>query len=99
MVVNVQFNTPLVAVATEGAIVFCVIAVVVVVLQPLSAVTVKLYVPGKFMVGLAVAAPAVIPGPVHAYVPPPVAVKLADKFVHVKVLELLVAVITGVVVF
>jgi hypothetical protein len=40
-----------------------------------------------------------MPGPVHAYVPPPVAVKLAVRFEHVKVLELLVAVITGVVVF
>jgi hypothetical protein len=74
-------------------------AVVVVVVQPLVAVTVKLYVPGKFTIGLAVAAPAVIPGPVQEYVPPPVALKLAVKVVHVKVEELFVAVITGVVVF
>jgi hypothetical protein len=40
-----------------------------------------------------------MPGPVQLYVPPPVAVKLAVRFEHVKVEELFVAVITGVVVF
>ena len=66
--------------------------------QPLAAVTVKLYVPGKLTVGVDVAPPAVIPGPDHAYVPPPVPVKFAVNVVHVNVLAL-VAVIVGAVVF
>ena len=44
---------------------FCVMAVLAVAVQPLAAVTVKLYAPGKLTVGVAVAPPAVIPGPDH----------------------------------
>ena len=48
-----------------GAVVFWVTAVLAVAVQPLAAVTIKLYAPGKLTIGVAVAPPAVIPGPDH----------------------------------
>ena len=57
-----------------GAIVFWVMAVVVEVVHPFAAVTVKLYVPGKFTTGVAAVLPLTMPGPVQRYVPPPVPV-------------------------
>jgi hypothetical protein len=57
-----------------GAVVFCVTLVFAVAVQPFAAVTVNTYVPGKLTDGVAVAPPLVMPGPDHAYVPPPVPV-------------------------
>jgi hypothetical protein len=82
-----------VAVAT-GAVVFCVIEVFAVAIQPLAAVTVNVYVPGKFTVGDDVEPPDVIPGPLQLYVPPPPPVKTAVVVAHVNV-ELFVAVGDG----
>ena len=43
--------------------------------------------PGKFIVGVAVAAPAVIPGPDQMYVPPPVPITVPVVVKQVNVVE------------
>jgi hypothetical protein len=72
----------------EGAVVFCETDVLAVAVQPLAAVTVKLYVPGKLTEGVAVEPPLVIPGPDQLYVPPPEPVKPIVVVLHVNVDEL-----------
>ena len=54
--------------------------------------------PGKFIVGFAVAAPAVIPGPDQMYVPPPVPITVPVVVKQVNVVEF-AAVGEGAVVF
>ena len=46
-------------------------------------VTTKLYVPGKLTDGDAVVFPAVIPGPLHEYVPPPDPANVVVVLAHV----------------
>ena len=94
----VQLNVVAFVAFAVGVVVFCVMVVFAVAVQPFAAVTNNVYVPGWFTVAFELAAPDVIPGPDHAYVPPPVPVKLAVNVVQLNVLAL-VAVIVGAVVF
>ena len=78
---------PVLEAEVTGAAVFCGIATVANVdVQP-AEVTAKLYVPAVLTDGVAVLEPEIIPGPVHAYVPPPEPDKVTVGFAHVNVFE------------
>ena len=73
LVVFVHVKTCAAPAFAFGGVIFCVTLTVAVAVQPFAGlVTVNVYVPGAFTVGVGVAPPETIPGPAHEKVTPPV---------------------------
>src|SRR5574344_2126398 len=82
-VVQVKIVVPvLLVLPAVGGVIFCVIVIASVSVQPLAAVTVTVYVPGALKLFAAVAGVA---PPDHEYVPPPVAVTEIAVVVQVSI--------------
>ena len=80
VVVHVRTVVVGAVIAATGAVLFCVIVMDSVSVNPVGPVTVTIYVPGAVTLVVAVVAPLL-----QEYVPPPVAVKLILGFVQVRI--------------
>jgi hypothetical protein len=84
-----------VVIAATGAVIFCVIVMDSVSVQPFEEVTITVYVPAEVTLVAAVVAPLL-----QEYVPPPVAVKVMEAVVHVRTVVVgVVIAATGAVLF
>jgi hypothetical protein len=95
VVVHVRTVVAGAVIAATGAVLFCVIVIDSVSVQPFAEVTVTVYVPAEVTLVAAVVAPLL-----QEYVPPPAAVKVMEVVVHVRTVVVgAVIAATGAVIF